>query len=111
MCSVGAARILYRSQGGLAAVYQDALSGTNLAFDSEPEDFRSNYWLNAVVYEDKAHRDALLETTNPQGVMTRPIWALMNHLQMYQNCRRDQLSNAGLLEKRTVNLHCSVFKS
>ena len=93
----------------LAAAYQDALSATNLAFVSEPEGCRSNYWLNAIVCEDKAHRDALLETTNQQGVMTRPIWALMNHLSMYQNCRRGDLSVAEWLEARVVNLPSSVI--
>jgi len=92
----------------LATAYQNELSATNLAFVSEPEGCRSNYWLNAVVCEDKAHRDALLETTNQQGVMTRPIWALMNHLSMYQNCRRGDLSNAEWLEARVVNLPSSV---
>lgn len=92
----------------LAAAYQNELSATNLAFVSEPEGCRSNYWLNAVVCEDKAHRDALLETTNQQGVMTRPIWALMNHLSMYENCRRGDLSNAEWMEERVVNLPSSV---
>jgi len=92
----------------LATAYQNELSATNLAFVSEPEGCRSNYWLNAIVCEDKAHRDALLETTNQRGVMTRPIWALMNHLSMYQNCRRGDLSNAEWLEARVVNLPSSV---
>jgi aminotransferase in exopolysaccharide biosynthesis len=92
----------------LAVAYQDQLSGTNLKFVSEPAGCRSNYWLNAVICEDKAHRDALLETTNQQGVMTRPIWALMNHLSMYQNCRRGDLNNAEWLEARVVNLPSSV---
>lgn len=93
----------------LAAAYQDELSGTSLAFISEPKGSRSNYWLNAVVCEDKSHRNELLETTNQQGIMTRPIWALMNHLRMYQDCRRDQLVNAEWLEARVVNLPSSVI--
>lgn len=93
----------------LATAYQNELSATNLSFVSEPEDCRSNYWLNAVICEDKGHRDALLETTNQQGVMTRPIWALMNHLNMYQNCRRGDLSVAEWLEARIVNLPSSVI--
>ena len=92
----------------LAAAYKDELSGTNLVFVSEPEDCRSNYWLNAVICNDKGHRDGLLETTNQQGVMTRPIWALMNHLSMYQNCRRGDLCNAEWLAERVVNLPSSV---
>lgn len=92
----------------LAGAYGAFLSGTNLEFVKEPEGCRSNYWLNAVVCEDKVHRDALLETTNQQGVMTRPIWALMNHLNMYKSCRRGDLSNAEWLEARVVNLPSSV---
>ena len=96
------------SKRSLAAAYEDHLSGTSLAFVKEPKGCRSNYWLNAVICEDKAHRENLLETTNRQGVMTRPIWALMNHLGMYQNCRRGELNNAEWLEARVVNLPSSV---
>jgi len=92
----------------LAAAYEGFFSGTDLEFVKEPADCRSNYWLNAVICEDKAHRDELLETTNQQGVMTRPIWALMNHLTMYQSCRRGDLSNSEWLEARVVNLPSSV---
>lgn len=92
----------------LAAAYEGFFSGTNLEFVKEPADCRSNYWLNAVICEDKAHRDELLETTNQQGIMTRPIWALMNHLTMYQSCRRGDLNNSEWLEARVVNLPSSV---
>jgi aminotransferase in exopolysaccharide biosynthesis len=93
---------------GLAMSYQNELSATNLEFVSEPEGCRSNYWLNAVVCEDKAHRDVLLGTTNKQGVMTRPIWTLMSHLSMYENCRRGDLANSEWLAERVVNLPSSV---
>lgn len=92
----------------LAAAYEGFFSGTELEFVKEPAECRSNYWLNAVICEDKAHRDKLLETTNQQGVMTRPIWALMNHLTMYQGCRRGDLNNSEWLEARVVNLPSSV---
>ena len=92
----------------LAAAYEDFFSGTNQEFVREPADCRSNYWLNAVICEDKAHRDELLHTTNSQGVMTRPVWTLMNHLAMYRGSRRGALSNAEWLESRVVNLPSSV---
>lgn len=100
--------VFVETKRALAAAYQSELVGTNLTFVSEPEGCRSNYWLNAVICEDKRHRDALLETTNQKGIMTRPIWALMNHLNMYKNCRRGDLSNAEWLEERVVNLPSSV---
>lgn len=92
----------------LAAAYEAFFSGTTLEFVKEPAECRSNYWLNAVICEDKAHRDELLEITNQQGVMTRPIWALMSHLTMYQSCPRGDLTNAEWLEARVVNLPSSV---
>ncbi|PLW82091.1 aminotransferase DegT [Kineobactrum sediminis] len=92
----------------LAAAYETFFKGGALQFVKEPVDCRSNYWLNAVICESKEDRDSLLDSTNKKGVMTRPIWALMNHLIMYQNCRRGDLTNAQWLEERVVNLPSSV---
>ena len=99
------------SKRQLAEHYQNELKGTDLQFVTESKDCRSNYWLNAVICENLNHRDALLETTNRQGVMTRPIWALMNHLPMYRGCIRGDLSNSEWLEARVVNLPSSVASS
>jgi aminotransferase in exopolysaccharide biosynthesis len=93
----------------LARRYAAHLKGSDLQFVTEPPDCRSNYWLNAVICESIEHRDALLKATNDKGVMTRPIWALMNHLPMYAQCRRGELTNAEWLEARVVNLPSSVL--
>ena len=93
----------------LAARYAEHFQGSDLKFFTEPADCRSNYWLNAVICEGHEQRDALLKATNDQGVMTRPIWALMNHLPIYAHCRKGELSNAEWLEARVVNLPSSVL--
>jgi len=98
-----------KAKRALAAKYEAFFSGSEYQFVTEPDECRSNYWLNAVICEDKAHRDSLLKTTNDKGVMTRPIWALMNHLAMYQHCRRGDLTNSLWLEQRVVNLPSSVI--
>ncbi|MDC7700851.1 LegC family aminotransferase [Vogesella indigofera] len=92
----------------LAARYADTLKNSDLHFVTEPAGCRSNYWLNAVLCDNREHRDALLKETNAQGVMTRPIWALMNRLPMYSHCRHGELDNAEWLEARVVNLPSSV---
>lgn len=92
----------------LAARYEAALEGSQLRFFVEPEHATSNYWLNAVVCEDKPQRDALLEYTNAREVMTRPIWQLMNRLPMFEHCLHGPLDNATWLEARVVNLPSSV---
>lgn len=93
---------------GLAERYAALLDGNELQFVREPEGCRSNYWLNAVICESREHRDAMLAQTNGKGVMTRPIWALMNHLAMYREALRGELPNAEWLEARVVNLPSSV---
>jgi len=92
----------------LATRYAEDLKGSELQFFHEPPDCRSNYWLNAVICESLEQRDMLIKTTNDQGVMTRPIWHLMNHLPIYAHCRKGDLSNAEWLEVRVVNLPSSV---
>lgn len=92
----------------LAMHYANLLKESNLQFVAEPQDCRSNYWLNAVLCEDLEHRDQLLKFTNDLGIMTRPIWDLMNSLPMFKNCRHGNLSNAQWLADRIVNLPSSV---
>jgi aminotransferase in exopolysaccharide biosynthesis len=92
----------------LAQNYSEFFSNSELKFFSELENCKSNYWLNAVICENAAQRDALLKATNDSGVMTRPIWTLMNKLPMYQHCSKDNLRNSEWLEARVVNLPSSV---
>ncbi|MBC3932345.1 LegC family aminotransferase [Undibacterium curvum] len=93
----------------LAARYADHFSGSDFQFVTEPADCRSNYWLNAVICDSREQRDTLLKATNEKGVMTRPIWALMNHLPIYAHCRKGDLTQAEWLEARVVNLPSSVL--
>lgn len=74
----------------------------------EPEGTRSNYWLNAVMLPDKETQLAFLEYTNDNGVMTRPIWELMNRLVMFKDAQHDELRNTIYLADRIVNIPSSV---
>lgn len=89
--------------------YAALLADSPLRLVREAADCRANYWLNTVICETPAQRDALLERTNAQGVMTRPIWRLMHTLPMYAHCRHGVLENAEWLEARVVNLPSSVL--
>ena len=97
------------SKRALAQRYIQFFEGTNLQPILEPEHCRSNYWLNGVICEDPAQRDALLKATNEAGVMTRPIWALMTRLPAHANALAGPLDNAQWLEARVVNLPSSVL--
>ena len=76
---------------------------------AEPTGCSSNYWLQTLLL-DAGHadqRDAVLAATNDAGLMTRPIWALMNRLPMYANAPRSPLSVAASLERRVINIPSS----
>lgn len=95
---------LLKRKRALAIHYSEFFQETNYKFVSEPDYAKSNYWLNAVICEDKSSRDLLLEETNSKGVMTRPVWTLMHRLPMYENAHRDDLTNSLYFEERVVNL-------
>ena len=69
---------------------------------------RSNYWLNVVILKDKEAQQDFLEYTNKNGVMTRPIWELMNRLLMFENSENDGLQNTIWFADRVVNIPSSV---
>ena len=49
-------------------------------------------------------KDHFLEGTNSKGVMTRPIWTLMNNLSMYKDAQCYNLKNSNWLSERVVNI-------
>lgn len=91
----------------LAERYSEAFSGLEgVRFVREPEHCRSNYWLNALVF-DRAHaseREAVLRDSNARGYKTRPAWALMTALPMYRDCPRMEMPVAAELEAGILNL-------
>lgn len=80
----------------------------DIDFFIEPKDSFSNYWLNAVILKDKKAQQMFLQETNDNGVMTRPIWELMNRLPMFEKCEHDSLENTNWFADRVVNIPSSV---
>ena len=80
----------------------------DIQFFIEPEDTFSNYWLQAVILKDKEAQQEFLQQTNDNGVMTRPIWELMNRLPMFEHCENDGIENTIWFADRVVNIPSSV---
>jgi len=74
----------------------------------EVKDAKANYWLNTIFLENEKTRDAFLKFTNEKGIMSRPIWRLMNKLDMYKDCPKSDLTNSEYIESRVVNITSSV---
>lgn len=81
---------------------------TDTTFLTEPANSRSNYWLNVVILKDKTAQQDFLQYSNDNGIMTRPVWELMNRLDMFKHCETDGLENTEWLADRIVNIPSSV---
>lgn len=91
-----------------AAKYAEFFEGLDTTLFKEPENACSNYWLNAVIMRDRKQRDEFLEYANSKDVMCRPVWRLMNEMEMFSNCQKDDLVNSKWLESRLVDIPSSV---
>jgi aminotransferase in exopolysaccharide biosynthesis len=93
----------------LASKYEEFFNAIGeIKFVKEPQNSKSNYWLQAVILKDIDSRDTFLDYTNKNGVMTRPIWKLMNELEMFKDCQCGSLEYSKYLEQRVVNISSSV---
>ena len=97
------------SKRQVAAEYEEFFKNIpGMEFFVDSEDTFSNYWLNAVILKDKEAQLDFLQQTNDNGVMTRPIWELMNRLPMFEHCENDGLKNTIWFADRVVNIPSSV---
>jgi perosamine synthetase len=92
----------------LAEEYSSFFNSSGVDFFHEPENCKSNFWLNVILLDSEIERDIFLNESNSQKVMTRPVWKLMNKLPMHKDFQHADLSNAEWLEKRIVNIPSSV---
>ena len=92
----------------LADKYKYFFQSIDINFVTGLNGFKPNYWLNAIVLHNKKERDLFLDETNSQGIMTRPIWTLMNKLPVFKDCQSGGLINSEYLEQRVVNIPSSV---
>ncbi|MCO4781872.1 MAG: LegC family aminotransferase [Candidatus Cloacimonetes bacterium] len=77
-------------------------------FVSEMDNTESNYWLNAVICRDFDSRQEFLRSLNQNKILVRPVWKLLNSLEIYKHCQTGDLSNAEDLQNRIVNIPSSV---
>ena len=91
----------------IAMLYKDFFKSLEIDFVAEPKNSKSNYWLNSIIVKDRKERDDFLERTNNKGIMTRPIWKLMNKLDMYKENLTMNIDNCVWLEDRVVNIPSS----
>ena len=98
-----------KSKRSLAKIYKKFFQNGDIHFVIDPENAKSNYWLNSIILKSKDQRDLFLDETNSQGIMTRPIWVLMNKLPMFEKAQCGDLTNSEWLEDRVANIPSSAI--
>lgn len=96
------------SKRKLANEYKLFFDNLGLKFHEETEHTSSNYWLNAIFFDDLKTRNEFLELSHERGVFCRPAWELATDLPMYKHCFSDGLINARHVAERLVNIPSSV---
>jgi aminotransferase in exopolysaccharide biosynthesis len=91
-----------------AHIYDQFFQEIGIPFIIEPAHARSNYWLNAIVLQDRQEREQFLTYATEKGIQARPVWTLMSNLPMYRHCHSTSLEIARRLEDRLVNIPSSV---
>ena len=92
----------------LAEAYRSFFQDSEETLITSPEGTASNYWLNALLFDDIAERDDFLQYTNQQQVYTRAAWTLLHRLPMFASECHGPVPQAEKIEKRLVNLPSSI---
>ena len=94
----------------LFKTYRGALENIpEIALLSEPMDCRSNYWLQTIILneEHESLLEYILQVTNDNGVMTRPLWTPLHQLKPYLDCPKMDLQNVERFARRVINIPSS----
>lgn len=94
-----------------AMKYKEFFAGTNIKFFDEPAECKSNFWLNAILLPNKEEQLRFLKESNDANVQTRPIWELMNRLEMFSKCEHGDLTVSIRFADTVVNIPSSYAKS
>jgi len=92
----------------LADHYKKICEKSDLEFFNEPENCRSNYWLNTIIFENSEHAGLFMEKANKNNIFPRMVWKPLHMLGLYKKFQHENLENTKNLYTRIVNLPSSV---
>lgn len=92
----------------LANIYYEYFNSLGIPTFMEPEGCSANYWLNAIILNNRSEREEFLKYANENRVQARPVWTLMYKMTPYKECPRTEMPIAEWFEDRVVNIPSSV---
>lgn len=101
-----------KQKRALAAKYEESFKDCSYAdFVSEPENCRSNYWLNFIRIKDSSNLDEVIGYLHERKVFARPIWTPLHKLEPFKKSPSADLSETEKLENEILCLPSSPFLS
>ena len=91
-----------------ASKYSNFCKTNKIELIEEPNNARSNYWLNTLLLNNYDEQQEFLEYANSHGLMSRPAWTLLTELPMFSGCFSMPQITAKFLSQRLVNIPSSV---
>ena len=88
----------------LSIIYKNYLKNSSIIFFEGIKNSKPNNWLMTIIFSSKEKKEKFLALSNESNVMTRPVWRLMNRLEMYNRCECDNINNSIWLSDRVVNI-------
>jgi len=89
----------------LAERYRNAVAGLEgVRMVTDAAGRTSNHWLNALVFDHGADRDAALEALRAGGIESRPFWFPLHQMAMYADAPRAELPMTEALAARGLLL-------
>lgn len=118
LCNINAAILLaglekldffLENKRELAQIYKDFFANHKACkFIDESKNSKSNFWLNALCFENENLRNIFLQECLENNIFVRPVWKSLPSLKPFKACQKDKLLVTKNLEKRLVNLPSSV---
>ena len=85
--------------------YKNALNGQKgVRLMQEGNSAKSNYWLQALVFDQKINKDDLLNLFHESGLGCRPAWKPLHKLPFLADSPKSSMLNTELLVDRVINL-------
>ena len=111
--AIGVAQLEYfdtilKNKRETACIYKNYFDSMNIKFITEPDNTKSNYWLNAILFDTNKQRNDFLEYSNNNGVQTRPAWTLLHTLPPYRCYQHTKMPSAEYIADRLANIPSSV---
>lgn len=102
--------IYLEQKRNLAAQYKESFKDFEFAtFINEPDNCKSNYWLNSIALSDEQSIDKTILYLHENNIFARPIWTPLHKLEHFKNNPKSCLAVTNKLENKIICLPSSPY--